>query len=272
MSLFFPQVVYCKENIFFKLLGRLQTRDINSRSPNRFTWRWQFLFLVTKKEQEIFRSRIWACIFRVKWCTVGCIMQWHEVASKPNSSGDVSWEKEIAPLLLWICWLEKSGLIFFYFYICYHAGGSTKHLPRPEVKRREEESSPKDALTPKEGKTRFAGKMRTYLWACPVTPTPQPHLPFPCLCKINMCRSSKMTWIDVIRTTRYPLILMLCCDDFMFVVKQGVLSDEDLERLSQKFEKWKTVGRYLEIVAARLTAFDNENREWSGKIFKRLLH
>ena len=60
---------------------------------------------------------------------------------------------------------------------------------------------------------------------------------------------------------------MLCCDDFIFVVKQGVLSDEDLERLSQKFEKWKTVGRYLEIVAARLTAL-----EWSGKIFKRLLH
>ena len=127
-----------------------------------------------KKEQEIFRLRIWACIFRVKWCTVGCIMQWHEVASKPNSSGDVSWEKEIAPLLLWICWLEKSGLIFFYFYICYHAGGSTKHLPRPEVKRRDEESSPKDALTPKEGKTRFAGKMRTYLLVCPVTPPPTP--------------------------------------------------------------------------------------------------
>ena len=63
---------------------------------------------------------------------------------------------------------------FFCFYICYHAGGSTKHLPRPEVKRREEESSPKDALTPKEGKTRFSGKMRTYLWACPVTPTPNP--------------------------------------------------------------------------------------------------
>ena len=66
---------------------------------------------------------------------------------------------------------------FFCFYICYHAGGSTKHLPRPEVKRCKEESSPKDALTPKEGKTRFAGKMRTYLWACPVTPTPQPPTP-----------------------------------------------------------------------------------------------
>ena len=81
---------------------------------------------------------------------------------------------------------------FFSFYICYQAGGSTKQLPRPEVKRRKEESSPKDALTPKKGKTHFAGKMRTYLWACPVTPTPQPDLSSPCLCKINMRGFSKM--------------------------------------------------------------------------------
>ena len=53
---------------------------------------------------------------------------------------------------------------------------------------------------------------------------------------------------------------------------QGVTSDEELERLSQKLEKWKTVGRHLEIVEARLTAFNNENREWSEKIYKRLLH
>ena len=65
---------------------------------------------------------------------------------------------------------------------------------------------------------------------------------------------------------------MLCCDILMFVVKQGVTSEEDLERLSQKLEKWKTVGRHLEIVEARLTAFNNENIEWSEKIFKRLLH
>ena len=32
-------------------------------------------------------------------------------------------------------------------------------------------------------------------------------------------------------TTRYRLILMLCCDVFMFVVKQGVPTDEDLEWL-----------------------------------------
>ena len=74
---------------------------------------------------------------------------------------------------------------FFSFYICYHAGGSTKQLPRPEVKRRKEESSPMD-LTPKKGKTRFAGKMRTYVWAWLVTPThppPQPIFLFPAFVK-----------------------------------------------------------------------------------------
>ena len=37
----------------------------------------------------------------------------------------------------------------YFFNICYHAGGSTERLPRPKVKRRNEESSPSDALTPK---------------------------------------------------------------------------------------------------------------------------
>ena len=60
------------------------------------------------------------------------------------------------------------------FNICYHAGGSTKHLRPPKVERRNEESSPSDALTPKKRKTRLAGKMRTYLWACPVNPPPTP--------------------------------------------------------------------------------------------------
>ena len=57
-----------------------------------------------------------------------------------------------------------SGLIFFT--ICYHAGGSTKHLRWPKVKRRDEEKSPSDALISEKRKSRSAGKMRTYLWAC----------------------------------------------------------------------------------------------------------
>ena len=40
----------------------------------------------------------------------------------------------------------------------------------------------------------------------------------------------------------------------------------------QKLEKWKTVGCRLEIEEARLTAFDNENKECSDKIYKMPLH
>ena len=109
-----------------------------------------------------------------------------------NSSWDVSRGKEKVPLLQWICWVQKSGPIVF-FHVCYHVGGSTKHLRRLKVKRRDEESSPSDALTPKKRKTRLAGKMRTYLWACPLTATSQPHLPFPCFCKIKM-RGSQVAY------------------------------------------------------------------------------
>ena len=49
-----------------------------------------------------------------------------------------------------------------------------------------------DALTLKKRKTRLAGTTRTYLWACPLTPTPKTHLPFPCFCKIKVRGSSKM--------------------------------------------------------------------------------
>ena len=53
---------------------------------------------------------------------------------------------------------------------------------------------------------------------------------------------------------------------------QGVPSNEDLEWLSQELEEWKTVGRRLKIKEAILTAFDNEKRECSEKIYKMLLH
>ena len=57
---------------FLELFARLQTRDISDMSPNRFTWRWQFFLLAEKKKtQDIFCSRMWAWIFRVKRCTVG---------------------------------------------------------------------------------------------------------------------------------------------------------------------------------------------------------
>ena len=58
----------------------------------------------------------------------------------------------------------------------------------------------------------------------------------------------------------------------MFLVKRGVPSDEDLEMLSQKLDNWKTVGRRLDIEEARLTAFDNQHKEWSEKIYNMLLN
>ena len=65
---------------------------------------------------------------------------------------------------------------------------------------------------------------------------------------------------------------MLCCDVFMFLVKRGVPSDEELEWLSQKLENWKVVGRRLKIDTPTLTAFDMENSGWFEKIYRMLLH
>ena len=42
------------------------------------------------------------------------------------------------------------------------------------MKRRDKESSPSDALAPKKRKTRLAGKVRTYLWACRQLPPLNP--------------------------------------------------------------------------------------------------
>ena len=80
-----------------------------------------------------------------------------------------------------------------FFKICYHAGGSTEHLPRPKMKRRNEESPPSDTSTSKKRKTRHDGEIMTYLLTCPLTltPPPPPHLLSPCLRKIKMRGSSK---------------------------------------------------------------------------------
>ena len=54
-------------------------------------------------------------------------------------------------------------------------------------------------------------------------------------------------------------------------VKEGFPSDCDLELLSAKVEKWKTLGRRLKIEAAELTALDKDNEEWSEKAFAMLI-
>ena len=105
----------------------------------------------------------------------------------------------------------------------------------------------------------------------PVNPYPQPHFPAPCLCKMKMRGFSKMGWISI-RTTRYSLILMLCYDFFMFIVKQGVPSDEELEGLSHQLENWEELGRRLEIEEATLTAFYDDYRKKRQRIYKMLLH
>ena len=56
-----------------------------------------------------------------------------------------------------------------------------------------------------------------------------------------------MARIDAVRTTRYSLILLLCCDAFTFLVKQVVPSDEDLEWLYPSCLLYKN--NFLELFA-----------------------
>ena len=79
--------LYCRQYIL--MVGH----QIRLRGDDNFS-SWQ-----KKKGQDIFRSRIWACIFRIKWCTVGTHNAMARIGLETNSSGEVSWGKEIAPLL-----------------------------------------------------------------------------------------------------------------------------------------------------------------------------
>lgn len=66
---------------------------------------------------------------------------------------------------------------------------------------------------------------------------------------------------------------MLCFGVFMFVVKVGVPSDEELEWLSQKIAKgWKPLGRRLNIDESKLTGIHKENEEYSEKPYQMLLY
>ena len=111
----YPSCFLYAKYIFFKLSARLKSKDINGMSPNLLTWRWQFFFLAEIKEQEIFCSHMWTFIYRIKWCTVRMHNALTRTGLEKNSSGDVSLRKEKAPLLLWVCWFKKSGLM-----ICFH--------------------------------------------------------------------------------------------------------------------------------------------------------
>ena len=65
---------------------------------------------------------------------------------------------------------------------------------------------------------------------------------------------------------------MLCCDVFVFLVNQGVPSDEELEWLSHQLEDWEELGRQLNIEEATLRAIDDYYRSKRRKIHKMLRH
>ena len=59
----------------------------------------------------------------------------------------------------------------------------------------------------------------------------------------------------------------------MFLVKQGVPSDEDLEWLSHHVEqKWKVLGRCLLIEEGRLWATDTKHRDMVENAYQMLRH
>ena len=59
----------------------------------------------------------------------------------------------------------------------------------------------------------------------------------------------------------------------MFLVKQGVPSDEDLEWLSDRVEhKWKALGRRLQITESRLRVTDTEHQDMIEKAYQMLRH
>ena len=63
---------------------------------------------------------------------------------------------------------------------------------------------------------------------------------------------------------------MLFCDVFIFSVKQGVPSDEELEQLSLQLENWEELGRRLKIEEKTLATIDDDYREKRKKICKML--
>ena len=104
MSFFLSKLfIVCKRH-FSRLSARLQTRVLSGMSLIPFYVAIAiFVPGRKKKKQEIFCSRMWACIFRVKWCTLRMHNAMARIGLKTNSSGDVSLGKEEAPLLKWIC-------------------------------------------------------------------------------------------------------------------------------------------------------------------------
>ena len=58
----------------------------------------------------------------------------------------------------------------------------------------------------------------------------------------------------------------------MFVAKEGVAENVDLEWLSQGLKNWRTLARRLKIKEAKIKTFDEENDTLSEKIYQMLLY
>ena len=65
---------------------------------------------------------------------------------------------------------------------------------------------------------------------------------------------------------------MLCCDVFLFLVKHGIPTYDDLEWISRQLGKWRELGRLLQIEEASLTNIDKRYSKITKKCYKMLLH
>ena len=68
------------------------------------------------------------------------------------------------------------------------------------------------------------------------------------------------------------IILMLCYDVFLFLVKHGIPSDRDLEWLSHRVEKWRRLGRVLSIMNSTLERIDYKYGNIREKGYQMLRH
>ena len=65
----------------------------------------------------------------------------------------------------------------------------------------------------------------------------------------------------------------ICTKSFLFVVKNGTPTDDELEILGEEIgEKWKKLGRRLAVSKARLMEIDHAHKQLSEKGFHMLQH
>ena len=111
----FNQVSYCMQKIFLQLFTRLQSIDMNGMSPNPFTWRWQLFFLAKEKRTRNFLFAYvnvhisYKMMHRRNAWRIGTNWPWNKFFGRCFN------RKEKTPLLLWVCWLKKFGIM-----ICFH--------------------------------------------------------------------------------------------------------------------------------------------------------